>query len=52
MSSKQKSGKARQDDDVKSLAEARKHAEQPAGEFEIEHEGARKPPEPDHDQRR
>lgn len=47
MTEQRKPGNAKQDDDTKSLTEARKDSEQPAGEFETEHDGAKPTAEDD-----
>jgi hypothetical protein len=45
-----KPGNVKQDDDTKSLVEAREEAEQPAGEFETAHDPDHPKPQPEDDQ--
>ncbi|SMQ85565.1 hypothetical protein SAMN06295905_2852 [Devosia lucknowensis] len=50
MNKDQKPGNRGQDDDTKSLVEAREEAEQPAGEFETAHDQQHPKPKPEDDQ--
>lgn len=50
MPDREKPGNARQDDDTKSLVEAREEAELPAGEFETAHDPDHPKPKPEDDQ--
>ena len=52
MADTQKPGNASQDDDTKSLTEARENSEQPAGEFETEHDGVKPDVKEDNAKRR